>query len=64
MVGDYLWFSGWRGIEIVDLCDGKGTAAGLMGMFGGGVDPLWVVRGVKMEEREGEYGMGKGKSEL
>ena len=71
MVGEYLWWSGWRGVEIVELCDGsveeegkgedgdgggglKGGMAELMrsmGMGGGRVDPLWVVRGTKMEER-------------
>lgn len=35
MVGDYLVFAGWKGIEIVELSDGRGR------------DPLWVVRGVK-----------------
>ncbi len=60
MVGDYLWWSGWRGVEIVEVCDGRvkegegggggGTGlARLMGMFGG-VDPLWVVRAVKVVE--------------
>jgi hypothetical protein len=34
MVGDYLHFAGWKGIEIVTLCEG-----------GWGVDPLWVVTG-------------------
>ena len=57
MVGDYLWFSGWRGIEIVEVCDGKGEAGvgGLMGMMGmvGKVDPLWVIRGVKTEDGKG-----------
>ena len=48
MVGDYLWFSGWRNVEIVEVCDGRARAGGLMGMLGGGVDPLWVVRGVKV----------------
>lgn len=54
MVGDYLWWSGWREVEIVEVCDGRvkegeggGGLARLMGMFGG-VDPLWVVRGVKV----------------
>ncbi|KAK8856742.1 Serine/threonine-protein kinase ppk30 [Apiospora arundinis] len=58
MVGDYLHFAGWKGIEIVELSDGKpqGKAAsqaqggllnsifGVVGM--GHSDPLWVVRGV------------------
>jgi hypothetical protein len=35
MVGDYLVFAGWKGIEIVELSDGRGR------------DPLWVVRGKK-----------------
>lgn len=51
MVGDYLWFSGWRDIETVELSDGKGqgNVGGLMGMMGfqGRVDPLWVVRASK-----------------
>ncbi|MCJ1247971.1 hypothetical protein MMC30_005186 [Trapelia coarctata] len=42
MVGDYLHFSGWKDIQIVTLCDGKGEG----GWFGlGRPDPLWVVRG-------------------
>lgn len=61
MVGEYLWFSGWRNIEVVEVSDGKseGNVGGLMGMMGfeGRVDPLWVVRGTKVE---GEVG----KSEL
>ena len=52
MVGDYLWFSGWRDIEIVEVSNGKNEnrPGGLMGMFGGmmGGDPLWVVRGKKV----------------
>lgn len=51
MVGDYLWFAGWRGVEIVEVCDGRrGGGEGWMGVLGGRVDPLWVVRGVKVEE--------------
>ncbi len=60
MVGDYLWWSGWREVEIVEVCDGRvkegeggggggGGLARLMGMFGG-VDPLWVVRAVKVAQ--------------
>jgi hypothetical protein len=61
MVGDYLHFAGWKGIEIVELSDGKvdqqeqqdvegGGARSLQGLFGmmgmmGRRDPLWVVRG-------------------
>ena len=54
MVGDYLWFSGWREIEIVEVCDGKGEkpVEGVLGRMGmmGRVDPLWVVRGKKLVE--------------
>ncbi|KAI9818510.1 MAG: hypothetical protein M1827_000569 [Pycnora praestabilis] len=49
MVGDYLWFAGWRDIEIVTLSDGKSDNSGGGGPFGwfgiGANDPLWVVRG-------------------
>lgn len=39
MVGDYLWFAGWRKVEIVEVVpQSAGWSAG---------DPLWVVRGVK-----------------
>ncbi|KAL6722279.1 hypothetical protein ACLMJK_001386 [Lecanora helva] len=62
MVGDYLHFSGWEGVEVVELSDGQGKGAGLMGLLGGGVDPLWVVRGVKGVE--GGEEKGDGKSEL
>ena len=34
MVGDYLWWSGWRNIEVQTLVEGSWTT-----------DPLWVVRG-------------------
>ncbi|KAJ9669444.1 hypothetical protein H2201_000311 [Coniosporium apollinis] len=52
MVGDYLWFAGWRGIEIVTVSDGKveEEPRGLMAWFRGGRDPLWVVRGRKVGE--------------
>ena len=56
MVGDFLWEAGWRRVEIVELCDGKGEGGsgglwmGLWGLVGGGCDPLWVVRGRKVEE--------------
>ena len=48
MVGDYLWWSGWREVEVVTVCDGKaeegaGWLGGLLGV--GRRDPLWVVRG-------------------
>jgi len=58
MVGDYLHHSGWQDVEIVELSDGRGSGPGLMGMLRGGVDPLWVVRGVKTSPSE------LGKSEL
>ncbi|EON61050.1 hypothetical protein W97_00261 [Coniosporium apollinis CBS 100218] len=51
MVGDYLWFAGWRGIEIVTVSDGKlegDEPKGLMAWLRGGRDPLWVVRGSKV----------------
>ena len=35
MVGDYLWWAGWRDIEILVLVSGNWIT-----------DPLWVVRGV------------------
>ncbi|KAF2424522.1 hypothetical protein EJ08DRAFT_595018 [Tothia fuscella] len=35
MVCDYLWFSGWREVEIVEVVK-KGDGAG---------DPVWVIRG-------------------
>ncbi|MCJ1483247.1 hypothetical protein MMC06_003414 [Schaereria dolodes] len=45
MVGDYLWWAGWRDVEIVTLCEGKGQG----GWWKGSDDPLWVVRGRKVE---------------
>jgi hypothetical protein len=39
MVGDYLWWSGWRGIEIVTVVEGTWMK-----------DPLWVVRGTNPAE--------------
>ncbi|KAL9032235.1 MAG: hypothetical protein Q9180_006615 [Flavoplaca navasiana] len=59
LVGRYLWWSGWVGVEVVDLCEkkeeggeGKGWIGRMLG--GGGGDPLWVVRGVKGEGGGGE----------
>ena len=65
MVGDFLWFAGWREIEIVELSDGTlkdgegdGDDGGLKGMMAawlgsGRRDPLWVVRGVNVREEVG-----------
>lgn len=73
MVGDYLWWSGWRRVEVVVLSDGTsgdagaGADGGRRGWFGfglglgfgvGRVDPLWVVRGVNVGD--GLEGMGEG----
>lgn len=64
MVGDFLHFAGWKGIEIVEVCDGEVREEKREGEEGGGEgeglkrlmrmmgrrrrDPLWVVRGWKM----------------
>jgi hypothetical protein len=49
MVGDYLHFSGWGEVEVVEVV--KADDAG----FKGAGDPLWVVRGTKREgEEDGE----------
>ena len=45
MVGDFLWWAGWREVEICTLTDGKAERGFLSGIMGG--DPLWVVRGTK-----------------
>lgn len=62
MVGDYLWFAGWRNIEILDLKAGEdedgdkmkeqgGLSSFMRAMgMGGGTDPLWCVRAVKDSE--------------
>ncbi|EME50242.1 hypothetical protein DOTSEDRAFT_50338 [Dothistroma septosporum NZE10] len=58
MVGDFLYFAGWKGIEIVELSNGRaangGSAQqerglqGLMAFMGmNHRDPLWVVRAVR-----------------
>ena len=50
MVGDYLWFAGWKNIEICTLNDGKtdlNASSGIMAWFSGRTDPLWVVRASK-----------------
>ena len=39
MVGGYLWYSGWRDIEIVTLCKETGLSG-----------TLWVVRGKAKKE--------------
>ena len=51
MVGDYLWWSGWREIEVVVVVEQGSWMK----------DPLWVVRGRNVGEG-GE--VGGGKSEL
>ncbi|KAI9784518.1 MAG: hypothetical protein M1835_003556 [Candelina submexicana] len=54
MVGDYLWFAGWRNVEVVELCDGKadGGGGGLTSWFAfRRNDPLWVVRGEHTGEK-------------
>lgn len=43
MVGDYLWWSGWREVEIVEVVPKSGGWADWK-------DPLWVVRARKMAE--------------
>lgn len=58
MVGDYLYFAGWKDIEIIDLKSRDGDrqqqeSSGselqrVMQMMGmSATDPLWVVRGIK-----------------
>ncbi|KAF3009746.1 hypothetical protein E8E13_009372 [Curvularia kusanoi] len=58
-VGDYLHFSGWSNVEIVDLCardehgkritddHGTITSPSAAGRLMGHLDPLWVVRATK-----------------
>ncbi|KAF2126714.1 hypothetical protein P153DRAFT_296687 [Dothidotthia symphoricarpi CBS 119687] len=56
-VGDYLHFSGWKDVEIVDLCardangkrltDDHGTVLVNSRHLPSHLDPLWVVRGTK-----------------
>lgn len=43
LVADYLWFSGWRNLEIVEVSKPIST------LFSRGSDPLWIVRGTKTE---------------
>ncbi|KAK7911171.1 hypothetical protein PG985_013652 [Apiospora marii] len=60
MVGDFLHFAGWKKIEIVELSNGQaeksdppqgGLLNSLFGVMGvGHRDPLWVVRGVKVND--------------
>jgi hypothetical protein len=42
MVGEYLWWSGWRDIEIVTVVEGTWMK-----------DPLWVVRGTNVQQDKG-----------
>lgn len=46
MVGDFLWWAGWRDVEICTLTDGK-AESGITDGFRARTDPLWVVRGTK-----------------
>jgi hypothetical protein len=47
MVGDFLWFAGFRQIDILTLSDGTiGGAGGVSRLFNR-CDPLWVVKGRK-----------------
>jgi SAM-dependent methyltransferase len=56
-VGDYLHFSGWKDVEIVDLCardesgmrvtDDRGTVLVRSPYLPDHLDPLWVVRATK-----------------
>ncbi len=41
MVGDYLWWSGWRDIEIVSVVEASWMK-----------DPLWVVRATNVSEHD------------
>lgn len=70
MVGDYLWFAGWRDIEVLTLSDGQleeeqenatnqqGGLQSLMKMLGmsGRCDPLWVVRAKKTDDAASSAG--------
>lgn len=48
LVGDYLWFAGFRNIEMLTLSDGTTAGGtGLSKLFGR-CDPLWIVRGKKV----------------
>lgn len=59
MIGDFLHFAGWEGIEIVELSNGKVAESGEQAAPQGGLqglmswmgmnhrDPLWVVRATK-----------------
>lgn len=54
MVAGYLWWAGWRGVEVVDVVDEGEENKGWMGrLMGSGGDPLWVVRGTKVGEGGG-----------
>jgi hypothetical protein len=47
LVGDYLWFAGFRNIEVLTLSDGTSTGGTGLSRFFGRCDPLWIVRGMK-----------------
>jgi hypothetical protein len=45
LVCDYLYFSGWRDVEVVQVVEKGEGGGGVFGMFGAAGDPVWVVRG-------------------
>lgn len=47
MAGDFLWFAGFREIEILTLSDGTAARGGGLSRIFGRCDPLWIVRGKK-----------------
>ena len=50
MVSDYLWWAGWREVEIVTLVgQGEGEGGWMARMGIGHNDPLWVVRARNLE---------------
>jgi hypothetical protein len=57
MVGDYLWFAGWREVEIVTIVEKSERGGGVWGMMGKGApDPLWVVQGRNVPGPAKEHG--------
>jgi hypothetical protein len=49
MVGDFLWFAGFKQIDILTLSDGTTGGTGAMSRLFSRCDPLWVVRGRKTD---------------